>query len=260
MNMTRIFTKPIRSRAIRRAWLVASVIGFAAMGCENSLTAPEGAIIHLVMNPTVLAVGGDTAIASAFVTQDDGSPVRDGTRVSFIASGGGVCPTYGNVAVGPLSAFVPAMIADTSCKVANAAPITVVATVGGLARVLYFSGAASGSTTLEARSGVATKTATFTLSSLVAPSDGKAVIQASADTADVGAPVAAVVLLTNADGSPVADGTRVVFAASEGTVSKQIAVTRSGFAETVFKGTSAGAKVITVSSGLVKATTNVVIR
>ncbi len=70
--------------------IVASVLTWAA--CDKApLTAPTGSTITLFVNPAVILTNG-TANVTAVVLESSGTPVQNGTLVSFYSNIGAIDP------------------------------------------------------------------------------------------------------------------------------------------------------------------------
>jgi hypothetical protein len=231
------FSRSSTSRAMSMVGILVAALS-ATYCIDAPLLAPDGSNIELAANPNQIAVDGDTATLTAFVTESDGRMVDNGTEVSFLTTSGSVCP---------------AQRPDAGAACGSDVPVSAltVKTAGGVASALLRSSVAPGTVTVTARSGGVTKTATVTFNARVAAANAKFVLQSDHDTISVGQRATITAFLASPDG-PVPNGTRVVFAAPDGTVIRQIVETQDGFAQTSIVGKQVGQLVVRATSGVVR--------
>jgi parallel beta-helix repeat protein len=193
-----------------------NLIGDATCTFTNTLETP--AAITLTAVPTT-AVVGSNVLLTATVTISNGTPVADGTVVSFTTSLGNLVPatatTVGGVATATLSSTVSGVA-------------TVTATVGSLSTtipVTFIPGAP------------------FTLT-LTAVPDALSVDASSTLTATA----------TDQYGNPVADGTTISFTTSLGMLSSGTANTSGGDAVVTLTSMTPGVATVTATAGSLSAT------
>lgn len=87
------------------AWVAALCAVIAGVaGCDHiALTAPSGSSVSLFTNLTVIPLGG-TAQITATVIEAGGTPVHDGTEVTFVTTIGTITPTVGQTDDGKFTA------------------------------------------------------------------------------------------------------------------------------------------------------------
>jgi hypothetical protein len=224
---------------------VSAVLAYAvAMGaCNEPMIAPDGSSIDLSIGASTIAAGGEPTTVSVLVAEQDGVLVRDGTRVTFVLSGGEVCTDS-------------AAPSHTGCTWSN---IATAETKVGVATA-YVRGREAGTITLQVRSGSITTSKNITVSGLVAPANAKVVIQATPDSLAVGASSAIRAFVSTAEGAPVANGTRVVFTATNGTIDRPIVLTQDGFADARFLASTAGTAEVKLVSGPASGLTSITVR
>jgi hypothetical protein len=89
--MFSIITGPVRSRNLN-VWALAACVGMVASACDKlPLLAPQLSTISLTANSTVVQANG-TADIRATVLESSGTPVQNGTTVSFTTTLGTVNP------------------------------------------------------------------------------------------------------------------------------------------------------------------------
>jgi parallel beta-helix repeat protein len=193
-----------------------NLIGDATCTFTNTLETP--AAITLTAVPTT-AVVGSNVLLTATVTISNGTPVADGTVVSFTTSLGNLVPatatTVGGVATATLSSTVSGVA-------------TVTATVGSLSTtipVTFIPGAP------------------FTLTLTAVP-----------DTLSVDASSTLTATATDQYGNPVADGTTISFTTSLGTLSSGTANTSGGDAVVTLTSMTPGVATVTATVGSLSAT------
>ncbi len=220
-----------RSRRLVRQLWVAVLVGISAQ-CDSPLVAPDGSAITLSVASTVIPADGGQTTVSALVTEGDGVHVPDGTRVVFLASGGDLCA-----------------LPSSSGEECVWSSIVAAETKDGIAGASVRAGGA-GTLTLDARSGGINATPkTITVSSLAAPAGAKVVLDSEPDTVQIGGAATVRAFVSTAEGNPVPNSTRVVFASTKGKLSRTIALTQDGFADVIFTAAEAGEAVVTLSSG-----------
>ena len=90
--MLSIITGPLRSRNLK-VWTLVAGVGLSAFGCDKvPLLAPQASTITLSSNSTVVQATG-TAEIRATVLEGSGTPVQNGTTVTFTTTLGTVTPT-----------------------------------------------------------------------------------------------------------------------------------------------------------------------
>lgn len=238
-----------RQRVLRTCLALSAAT--AGLQCVGPRFAPDDSRIEVSASPVALVSGGDTAIVSALVTEEDGQWVEDGTNVTFTATGGSLCRSRPRVS--------PQSIGCDSIS-GQLLPAVSAQTRRGLVTVLFVSGSTSGSGSVKAVSAGATGTAQLTISGLLAPQTATVVVQASPDTLPLNAAATVLAFFTTAEGTSVGNATRVVFAADGGRLSHAIASTQDGFAQTVVTATREGPLVITATSGLATGRDTIIVR
>jgi hypothetical protein len=227
------------SRLPRSGWTaaVASLVMFAAMGCDKvPLTAPAGTVITLVSSTNVVPINGSTELIAVLiengttgtgtnVTGSAGTPVHNGTLVTFTTSLGRIEPVEARTSNGRVTVTLKA---DGR---------------SGRATVTAFSGSAS--ETLEVLIGAAAaERVSVTASPTSVPSNG--------GTVTISARV------EDASGNPL-NGVPVTFSTTTGTLATQSALTNeSGFATTTLSTTTAAT--VTANSGGKTSTAAITVR
>lgn len=90
--MLSIITGPLRSRNLK-VWALAACVGSVASACDKlPLLAPTGSKVTLSSNNNVVQANG-TAEIRATVLEVSGTPVQNGTTVTFTTNLGGLSPT-----------------------------------------------------------------------------------------------------------------------------------------------------------------------
>lgn len=223
-----------------RALLVLSLYFLTSVSCsDNFPVAPDGSRIELTVAPPLVAIDGDSAVITAFVTEADGRPVDRGTRITLTATGGLLCPSA------------------TTC---DASSLAIVETRDGIATAILTSGRSTVPIVITARSGGISAVANVSISALVAPAGSVAIVEASPDTITVGGTADVHAFITTADGNPVPDATRVVFSTPDTSHRHTIGLTNQGFVSTRVLGKSVGTVVITVQSGSARGADTLVVR
>ena len=190
----------------------------------NSYTAST---ITLQAAPTtVTAVTGSSTI-TATVKDAAGSPVADGTAVTFSTTFGTLSSSY-----------------ET--------------TVNGIVTTELTFSAGDSSSTVTATSGSVSATVVVTYS--VTPGVPSAIIlQAAPATVATDSDISIITaIITDASGNLVADGTVVTFTTTLGTLSPTSATTVNGIATTVLTYTGAGTVTVTATSGAISRTVQVI--
>lgn len=210
----------------RGAIPVAVLLLLGAMSCEKvPLTAPAGTVITLVPQTTIVPLNGSTEIIAVLVengtsgtgptgTGAAGTPVHNGTLVTFTTSLGRVEPAEAR-------------------------------TTNGRASVTLLADGRSGTATISAFSGSATKTTEIKIGAAaverVAVTASPSSVPANGGTATISARV------EDLSGNPLA-GVPVTFTTTAGTLSAQSVLTNdSGFAATSLSTTTEAS--VTASSG-----------
>jgi hypothetical protein len=240
---------PSRAGAARR--IVAALATLVAVAsCDTGpLVAPDGSRIELGASRTTLAAEGDSAVVTALVTESDGIPVENGTEVSLVTTGGGLCPAT-QVPTEILTTYT--VIPDCSARAELWPSAVVVKTKHGIATAVLKSTGVPGPVVVRARSGDVADTLSITISTIVAPGGARAIVQADPDTILVGGTSRIRAFLTDSTGAPVANDLRVAFVGPDSTIPRGIALTRSGFAETTYHGWTAGRDTVVVTSGTLR--------
>ena len=240
---------PVRAatewKAARR-FLLAAICVSSSVCSDAALVAPTGSTIDIGVSPTTIASGGDTAVVALLLREQDGTRAENGTEVELIATNGGLCE-FDKRAIPPITCSEwPSVLSLRAFE--------------GVATATVRSTGSPGPLVLTARSGSITATATITVSSKVAVTGGKITLQPEKDTVLVGSMTRVMVFVAAQDGSQASDGTRVVLSTPDNTLSKQIVVTRDGFAETTFLAVKPGAATLTAISGPVKGQATIVVK
>jgi hypothetical protein len=238
--------------ARKKRWgvtLLAPLLMIGGVQCTETV-APTGASITLAVNPALIAVDGDSTLISAFVAEQSGDAVVNDTRVTFVTTLGGLCPTDDN--------SVPRC---GSSKGEQLPSVVSARTKDGIATAHLRSGATPGTATITAKSGQVTSSITVAISGLVAPDNGRIAVMAAPAEVTVGGTTNLTALVLGGDGNTVLDGTRVRFTTTQGTVTPEVALTHTGYARTSLSGLSqAGTVTVYAISGAVKDSVTVTVR
>jgi parallel beta-helix repeat protein len=202
--------------AIGGAAINLNLIGDATCTFTNTLEAPTA--IMLTATPTT-AVVGSSVLLTATVTISNGTPVADGTVVSFTASLGNLVPA-------------------TATTVGGVATATLSSTVSGVAMVTATVGNLSATIPVTFIPG-----APFTLTLTAVP-----------DTLSVDASSTLTATATDQYGNAVADGTTISFTTSLGALSSGTANTSGGDAVVTLTSMTPGVATVTATAGSLSAT------
>ena len=213
---------------IRFAILVLAV--FVA-GCDKAqLLAPTSSTISVSASTRVLPLGGSVEV-TAFVLEQAGTPVQNGTTVRFTTSLGTVSPAEAQTRNG---------LAVTTFHAGN---------VSGVAQVRAVSGAATGSTTSGTGTGATTTTANVVEITIGAAAATRVALSASPTTVSSSGGTSEVTA-TVLDGSGnVLSGVPVVFSTTAGSLSSSTANTDSSGRATVTLTTNRAATVTARAGG-----------
>jgi len=232
------------STASKKPWLIKVLLPLVAASsvqCTDTV-APTGASITLAVNPTLIAVDGDSTLISAFVAEQSGDGVVNDTRVTFVTTLGGFCSTAGDSA--------PPCTATNSQQLPSVFSTT---TRNGIAQAHLRSGTTPGTATITVKSGQISSSITVTISGLVAPENGRIALTAAPMEISPGGTANLTALVVGGDGNVVLDGTRVRFTTSAGKVAPEVALTHSGYARASLSGISqTGTAVVRAISGTVQ--------
>jgi parallel beta-helix repeat protein len=209
-------TSSCTTGAIGGAAINLNLIGDATCTFTNTLEAPTA--IMLTATPTT-AVVGSSVLLTATVTISNGTPVADGTVVSFATSLGNLAPT-------------------TATTVGGVATATLSSTIAGVATVTATAGSLSATIPVTFTPG-----APFTLTLSAVP-----------DTLPVDASSTLTATATDQYGNLVADGTIISFTTSLGTLSSITATTNGGDAVVTLTSMTPGVATVTATVGSLSAT------
>ncbi|MEO8362723.1 MAG: hypothetical protein ABI672_22045 [Vicinamibacteria bacterium] len=85
--MTSMSRRMYRTMSVLSRLLLILAVGFSAASCGQALlTAPVGSTMVMTVNPSFIALNGDTATVSVIVIEPAGTPVPDGTVVQFFTT------------------------------------------------------------------------------------------------------------------------------------------------------------------------------
>jgi hypothetical protein len=215
-----------------RLWLLSVLtIGVVAVACERvPLTAPTGSAITVSVDQSTLPLNGQATVR-AVVIESAGTPVHNGTHVTFTSN---------------LGSFNPA---DTT-------------TVNGVATTTYLAGSISGTSKINAYSGGASGNSSGGIEVRIGAAAASGNISVSATPPSIsqsGGTVTIAAIVFDASSNPL-PGVQVQFTASNGALSATTALTdSSGVARTTlnttqtstvtaFAGAAKGDVVVTVSA------------
>jgi len=235
------FWPTVRTGRLSQVLALAATVALASAACDKvPLTAPAGTVITLVATTNVLPINGSTDLIAVLIengttgsgtgtnattTASAGTPVHNGTLVTFTTSLGRIEPAEARTTNGRVSVT---LVADGR---------------SGIATVTAFSGSATQKVEVKIGAAAAERVALTASPSSVPANGGTATISARVE---------------DANGNPLT-GVPVTFTTTAGTLSTQSSLTNdSGFA-TTFLSTTAEATV-TASSGGKTSTATVRVR
>lgn len=244
-----------RGRISRRRWsiyLAVVLMPSLLLRCDPvGLLAPAGATISAVASPAILPTG-DSAQITAIAVDSAGRPVRDSTRLLFIADAGSLCvPELASIYRGE-------RCADT----AGQPRVTVWSeTLDGVTKVRYRAAGAVGMVHVQIRSGAVISGVALKVSTLAAPPGSALLLSAVPDSIAAHGDSAALVLFASSGGDAVQDATVITLTASSGTLSAAAVLTTSGYASAMYHSDgAAGAVILRARSGVVSDSVVIVVR
>lgn len=231
----------LRIGSLGRALAVAVLVAAGAMACDKvPLTAPAGTVITLVAQTNALPINGSTDLVAVLIengttstgtgtgattTPSAGTPVHNGTLVTFTTSLGRIEPAEARTTNGRVSVT---LVADGR---------------SGIAKITAFSGSASQTLEIKIGAAAAERVLVTAAPSIVPATGGQATISARVE---------------DESGNPLI-GVPVSFSTTAGTLSAQSGLTNdSGFATTVLTTTTEAT--VTANAGSMSSTATIKVR